>query len=134
MKRSSDSFLLLVLFVFSSALAAAPETHKILFIRAGKLIVDAEKPPIDGAEIIVTDGKITAVGKNLEVPAGAEQLDYSHYTVLPGLVDAHTHLWTGAAHRISFRPARRSARFEGGELRAQFRRRSHAHPRQQRLY
>ncbi len=89
------TILLALIFVFSSALAAAPETHKILFIRAGKLIVDAEKPPIDGAEIIVTDGKITAVGKNLEVPAGAEQLDYSHYTVLPGLVDAHTHLWTG---------------------------------------
>ncbi len=87
---------LAVLLAVSSALAAAPETHKILFIRAGKLIVDAEKPPIDGAEIIMTDGKITAVGKNLEVPAGAEQLDYSHYTVLPGLVDAHTHLWTGA--------------------------------------
>jgi imidazolonepropionase-like amidohydrolase len=87
--------LLAVLFVVASAVAAAPETHKILFIRAGKLIYDADKPPIEAAEMIVIDGKVTAVGKNLEVPAGAEQLDFSHYTVLPGLVDAHIHLWTG---------------------------------------
>ncbi len=93
MKRVA--ILLVLIFNFSSALAAAPETHKILFIRAGKLIYDADKPPIESAEMIVIDGKVTAVGKNLEVPAGAEQLDFSHYTVLPGLVDAHTHLWTG---------------------------------------
>ncbi|MGH9702259.1 MAG: amidohydrolase family protein, partial [Candidatus Acidiferrales bacterium] len=87
---------LAVLFFVSSPLAASPETHKTLYIRAGKLIYDAEKPAIEPAEMIVIDGKVTAVGKNLEVPAGAEQLDYSRYTVLPGLVDAHTHLWTGA--------------------------------------
>jgi imidazolonepropionase-like amidohydrolase len=88
--------ILLAFFLAVSMAGLAAEKPKILFVRCGKLIYDAEKPPLDSGELIVMDGKVTAVGKNLEVPDGAEQLDLSHYTVLPGLVDAHIHLWTGA--------------------------------------
>src|SRR5260370_16948668 len=45
--------------------------------------------------IVVTDGKISAIGQSLPVPAGAEQIDLSHYTVVPGFIDSHIHLWTG---------------------------------------
>lgn len=75
------------------AFAAVP---KVVFVRCGKLIYDTEKPAISNAGVVITDGKITAVGSNVSAPAGAEQIDLSQYTVLPGLIDAHTHLWTGA--------------------------------------
>lgn len=75
------------------ALAAPP---RVVFVKCGKLIFDAEKPPISPAGIVITDGKVTAVGKDVTAPAGAEQVDLSAYTVLPGFVDAHIHIWSGA--------------------------------------
>src|SRR5947209_20277683 len=84
--------------VLFSAFAIAqnsPAAPKTLFVRCGKLIFDTEKPPISPAAVIITDGKITAAGANLAAPAGAQQVDFSRYTVLPGLLDAHMHLWTG---------------------------------------
>jgi imidazolonepropionase-like amidohydrolase len=42
--------------------------------------------------ILVEGGQITAVGDDITVPAGAEVIDLSDLTVLPGLVDAHNHL------------------------------------------
>lgn len=76
-----------------TALAAPP---KVVYVKCGKLIFDAEKPAISPAGIVITDGKVTAVGKDVAAPAGAEQIDLSAYTVLPGLVDAHIHIWSGA--------------------------------------
>jgi imidazolonepropionase-like amidohydrolase len=75
---------------------AAPAAPKVVFVRCGKLIYDAEKPPLGNAGIVITDGKVTAVGADVTAPAGAEQIDLSSYTVMPGLIDAHTHIWSGA--------------------------------------
>ena len=42
--------------------------------------------------IVVSEGKIAAVGANASVPAGAETIDLGDATLLPGFIDAHTHL------------------------------------------
>jgi imidazolonepropionase-like amidohydrolase len=68
---------------------------KTVYVRCGTLIADAQKPPLKDADVIITDRKISAVGQNLRVPAGAQILDFSQDTVLPGLIDAHVHLWRG---------------------------------------
>src|SRR5712691_10133008 len=67
----------------------------LLAVRCGTLIADAARPPLRDATIIITDGTITAVGAGLAIPPGAEEVDLRAYTVMPGLVDAHAHLWTG---------------------------------------
>jgi imidazolonepropionase-like amidohydrolase len=74
------------------AQTAAPQ---VLYVRCGTLIADTDKPPMRDADVVITDGKITAVGPGLQVPAGAQTQDFSHDTCLPGLLDAHIHLWTG---------------------------------------
>ena len=91
--------LCLILLATFAAMAPAPglaaEKAKTLFVRCGKLIYDTEKPPMTNADVVITGGKITAVGRHLAVPAGAEQVDLSKDTVLPGFLDAHIHLWAG---------------------------------------
>jgi len=63
-----------------------------IVIRAGHLI-DTVAGRMTGPQVIVVqDGRIAAVGSDIEVPAGARVIDLGNYTVLPGLIDAHTHL------------------------------------------
>jgi imidazolonepropionase-like amidohydrolase len=67
----------------------APQTTAI---RAGRL-VDPEAGTASANQVIlVQNGRITAVGANVAIPQGAEIIDLSKLTVLPGLVDAHNHL------------------------------------------
>jgi imidazolonepropionase-like amidohydrolase len=42
--------------------------------------------------VVVTDGKISAAGANATVPAGAEVIELGDATLMPGFIDAHTHL------------------------------------------
>ena len=75
---------------------APPVASPVLFVRCGHLLAVASEPERGATDLVVTDGKITAMGANLPVPAGARELDLSRYTVVPGFVDSHIHLWTGS--------------------------------------
>src|SRR5690242_17826327 len=61
-------------------------------VRAGRLIDPETGAAAPNQMIAVKDGRIVAVGANVAAPAGAEVIDLSAYSVLPGLVDAHNHL------------------------------------------
>jgi len=70
------------------AAAAAPVTA----IRAGRLL-DPDAGRILANQIILVEGnRIRDVGPNVQIPAGAQVIDLSRMTVMPGLVDAHNHL------------------------------------------
>jgi len=69
-------------------LAAAPVTA----IRAGRLLDVESGRTLSNQVILIRDGKIQAVGISLEIPDGAKIIDLSKMTVLPGLIDCHTHL------------------------------------------
>src|SRR5262249_37426557 len=73
----------------------AQNQSRTLYVRCGGLIYDAEKPPLANAAVVITDGKVTAVGADLQAPPGSQRIDLSGYTVMPGLIDAHTHIWAG---------------------------------------
>ena len=69
-----------------------PPSSQVTVIRAGKLVdVDAGRV-LTNQMLVVRGGKIAAIGENLSVPAGATVVDLSRMTVLPGLIDCHTHL------------------------------------------
>jgi len=61
-------------------------------VRCGKLIDGKGSDPISNAVILIQDERITAVGRDLKIPSGARVIDLTAATVLPGLIDAHTHL------------------------------------------
>jgi imidazolonepropionase-like amidohydrolase len=63
-----------------------------VLIRAGRLVDPATGTASTAQQILVDNGIIKAVGANVAAPAGAQVVDLSDRTVLPGLMDAHTHL------------------------------------------
>jgi imidazolonepropionase-like amidohydrolase len=67
-------------------------TAQLYAIKAGRLIDGKSDVMHHDVIIIVQDNKITAFGKNAEIPENATLLDFSDKTVLPGLIDAHTHI------------------------------------------
>lgn len=74
------------------ALAASAAAQPVTAIRAGRLLDVKTGAVIPKAVVLVSGGRITAVGPEVAVPADATVIDLSRYTVLPGLIDAHTHL------------------------------------------
>jgi len=66
----------------------------VVALRAARLIDGTGAAPIKNAVVIVTDNKITAVGdtNSVRIPSGAKVIDLGDVTLLPGFIDAHTHL------------------------------------------
>ena len=92
---SVEAFLFAVASIFALGLGAqekpAPPAKKIA-IRAGHLIDGKSDKVVDNALILIEGDKIVSVASGGEAPAGAELIDLSQYTVLPGLMDTHTHV------------------------------------------
>jgi imidazolonepropionase-like amidohydrolase len=74
------------------AVFATPLSAQVTAIRAGRLIDPDAGTVATNQVILVENGRITAVGGNVAVPASAQVIDLSSQAVLPGLVDAHNHL------------------------------------------
>jgi imidazolonepropionase-like amidohydrolase len=99
--KAAIKFLLLAVFILSLVFPvfldagqqpAKSEAVKTIAIRAGHLIDGRSAAPIQNAVILIEGEKIKAVGPNLAIPAGAQVIDLSKSTVLPGLIDCHTHI------------------------------------------
>jgi imidazolonepropionase-like amidohydrolase len=66
----------------------------IVVLKAARLIDGTGSAPINNAVVVVTDNVITAVGtaSSVRVPANAKMIDLGDVTLMPGFIDAHTHL------------------------------------------
>jgi imidazolonepropionase-like amidohydrolase len=73
-------------------LAASPTSAENLYIEAGRLIDGVSSEVRTGQCITVEAERIKAVAPCGPTPDGAKRLDWSAFTVLPGLIDLHTHL------------------------------------------
>jgi imidazolonepropionase-like amidohydrolase len=68
---------------------------KAVVLKAARLFDGKGDAIVKPGVVVVTDGTIVGVGPNAALPAGAEVIDLGDATLLPGFIDAHTHL-TGA--------------------------------------
>ena len=80
------------LLVVLCAAGAACANGRVTVIRAGHLIDTDTGRVLDAQTIVIKDGIIAEVGSSVTAPNDAQIVDLSAYTVLPGLIDAHTHL------------------------------------------
>jgi len=100
--------LLALLFFLAAASPAAAATKVIRFGR----LIDGTGRVLTNAVVIVEDDRVLRVATgNVPIPPGAEVIDLSRYTGLPGLIDAHTHItyyWDGVTTPRS-EPARHPA-------------------------
>jgi imidazolonepropionase-like amidohydrolase len=85
--------------IVASALAVAPiqvrsQSPATTVLRAARLIDGTGAAPITDAAVVVSGNRIVAVGKasNVTTPAGARVIDLGNATLLPGFIDAHTHI------------------------------------------
>jgi imidazolonepropionase-like amidohydrolase len=78
--------------ISASAQPATPAPPAVTVLRAARLFDGRGDTTVKDAVVIVEGDKIRAVGARLEVPAGATVIDLGDTTLLPGFIDAHTHV------------------------------------------
>ena len=76
----------------TAAATPPPPAPAPIAIRAGRLIDVVSGRTLTDQVILIRGTKIAAVGADVSIPPGAQVVDLSHMTVLPGLVDCHPHL------------------------------------------
>lgn len=90
--RFSAMAALAALVCFLSYPASHAQSNILTAIKCGRLINPVDGSITQNAVIIVRGERIERVGATLAIPAGAKIIDLSAYTVLPGLIDCHTHV------------------------------------------
>lgn len=82
---------LLVLAAFCASLVPAQNATQVYAIKGARIYTLAGAP-IENGTVVIRDGKIAAVGANVDVPAGAQTVDATGLEVYPGMFDALTQM------------------------------------------
>lgn len=75
-----------------TVLAAAAEAQDVTTVIRAAKVIDGRGQTIANGDIVVTGSRITRVGARGAVPTGARVIDLGNRTVMPGLIDGHSHL------------------------------------------
>jgi imidazolonepropionase-like amidohydrolase len=78
----------------TQAATQAPQPGSVTVFEGARLIVGDGRAPIENAAFIVANNRFTQIGTRgqVKVPAGAARVDLTGKTVMPAIVDAHTHM------------------------------------------
>jgi imidazolonepropionase-like amidohydrolase len=93
--KSSKCLAAGLLALAATASAAQAQTGSVIAIRAGHLFDSKSGKLIENQIVLIKDDKIAAVGpaESVQIPSDAQVIDLSKSTVLPGLIDGHTHVF-----------------------------------------
>jgi imidazolonepropionase-like amidohydrolase len=88
----------LIAVLAGAAVVQAHTPGPVVVIRAARLIDGTGAAPVAPAVVVVRGDRIDAVGGTAPTPAGARVIDLGSATILPGLIDLHTHLTSSGVH------------------------------------
>jgi imidazolonepropionase-like amidohydrolase len=83
----------LLAMVAAIATAAAPALAEPVLLRPGQVFDGVDPHPHAGWSVLVEGDKIAAVGPNLAAPAGTRTIDLPGATLIPGMIEGHSHLF-----------------------------------------
>jgi imidazolonepropionase-like amidohydrolase len=80
-----------------------PPVARVIAVRAGRLFDSVRGQLLAGQTILISGDRITEVGPEgrVRIPPGAELIDLRQATVLPGLIDAHTHMFNARGPKVT---------------------------------
>ena len=93
MKRAFASYLVAVLPVLLSA-GTKPACAQDILIRGATVYTMAGQGILEGGDVLIRDGKIVEVGSSISPPRGVQVIEGEGRYVLPGLIEAHSHIAT----------------------------------------
>jgi imidazolonepropionase-like amidohydrolase len=92
-RTASASFISLIVLSSVHAQSASPTPKHVIVLHAARLLDIESGKLITPGEILVQDERIAEVGSSVKHPQGSEILDLGDTTLMPGLIDAHVHLF-----------------------------------------
>lgn len=84
------NILLSLLMILSVSVAAQAPKGDVLF--KGGTVLTVSNGTLENTDVLVRDGKISKIGKDLRAPRGVETIDISGKFLMPGIIDAHSHI------------------------------------------
>jgi imidazolonepropionase-like amidohydrolase len=97
MRKLGVSFVVVLVAVLSAVRTPAQSAAPVTLVKAGRLLDPRTGNVLAPAAVLVEDGKIKEVGSpsqlQVTAPAGVKIIDLGSATLLPGLIDSHTHLF-----------------------------------------
>ena len=78
--------------IFTCLLVAIPALSQDLLVKGGRVYTMAEQGVLQSGDILIRNGKIVEVGSSITAPAGVKVIEAKNGYVLPGLIDAHSHM------------------------------------------
>jgi imidazolonepropionase-like amidohydrolase len=88
MKKLIGAFTVLITLLAAAAISHAQEVVAI----KGGTVITVTNGTIENGIVLIRDGKIAAIGQDIAIPDGAKVIDAAGKFVMPGIIDAHTHI------------------------------------------
>ena len=94
MTRRAVPFIVFLLFLWAHCWGQSDDGHSphLLAIRADRLLDVNSGSVVANAVVLIEGDKIKAAGSRIDIPRGTRTIDLGNTTLLPGLIDCHTHL------------------------------------------